>query len=117
MSVTFLLRYTSNILTVHEHIYLLNLQIYEGLILFCCEIPRILVILLTMPAFKNCSPSLEMFYHVKLLKMRMGLAEVMGSFNLHHKNQQMQQLRTSMAPFSMIGNCMYMSFNYLYYMY
>jgi hypothetical protein len=68
-----------------------------------------------MPAFKNCSPSLEMFYLVKLPKMRMGLAEVMGLFNLHHKNQQMQQLRTSMAPFSMIGNCMYMSFsNYLY---
>jgi hypothetical protein len=31
VSVIFLLRYTSNILPIHEHIYLLNLQFYEGL--------------------------------------------------------------------------------------
>jgi len=51
-----------------------------------------------------------MFYLVKSPKMRMGPAEDMGLFNLHHRSQQMKQLGTSMAPFSMTENCMFMSF-------
>jgi hypothetical protein len=42
--------------------------------------------------------------------MRMGPVEDMGLFNLHHRSQQMKQLGTSMAPFSMTENCMFMPF-------
>jgi hypothetical protein len=40
--------------------------------------------------------------------MRMGPVEVMVLFNLHRKNQQMQQFRASTTPISVIGNCMFM---------
>jgi hypothetical protein len=97
---TYLLRYRSVIsaLFINLSLYVWFLQV---LICHAVQICRTLVILLTTSLQELFSKFGDVISY-KIVRNEDG---IMGLFNLHRKNKQMQQSRASTTPISVIGNC------------